>query len=180
MKIDRSYRLDNIVSPDSNRYGLTAVHVDRGTDGMPLLVCTNGSALIAIKAGELDAHDTGDYIAPEVFDAIRKSTTAREPVADVSVNGSAVVNGTKMRGATFSTPDLKAKDFPDWRQVMPKADRKTTRVCLDPVLLAQLVAAMGSPKGIILEIGDPLDPVIVKPETANDVHVAVIMPRRID
>ena len=163
MWIPRNAKIEAAVCPDQFRYGLTHIRVDcQGPS--PVLVATNGN-ILAVVPVELEPGDTeGDLPAAVVAEA-RKACGRKVERFSVKANGH-IEYATKV--GTVTLPRKEFGRFPDWRSVVPDADRLTVgpskdfRVGIDPSLLLSVSEAIGAGR-VELRFGGALDPILVYP-----------------
>lgn len=152
MKLPKNLLIEKACSADASRPVLNAVYFQRNAEGFhkDRLIATNGSiaAIVPVLASEDDAQG---YITADALKASRKSKTE-----DFTANGACKMAD----GQTFPRPELGA--FPNVDCVIPKEETKFS-VTLDPELLFQLAQAIGSERGVTLEISGEGKAIRVKP-----------------
>ena len=180
MKIHPKIKIESACEPkNGTRDVLRNPYLEVDADGKRAnLVATNGKILAVIPV-EPEPGDTSGHVPVDALKTARKGAKG-----DVSIgcNGAVELPG----GLSIPRPD--EGEFPKWRQVLPDPCRSLkVTIALDIVMLKNLADAMGT-VGLILEIADADQPVMVRPtETGDYVNLnrpanpdayGVIMPMR--
>lgn len=133
MKLDRKYEIERVASKDIARPHLHGVYLDT-SEVQALLVATNGHAMAVVPCDADKDSDVGGILPIECMKGARTSTIGVQVGAD-SVSHLA-------DGVTLARD--KNGQFPPWRQVVPKADRRETVVSFNAALLLDLAKAIGA------------------------------------
>jgi hypothetical protein len=169
MKISKTCKVELIASKDSYRPSLCNPYLQGGK-----LIATNGKSLVMIPV-ERDSQDTDGPVNIEAFKLSRK-TLSNIKESQIVANGELKI-ATKEGQMTMPRTDLKGSTFPNWEQVIPKANRGGKKICLNAELLYDLAQALGNNE-VILEILDDVSPIVVKahPDHAIPESLGVLMP----
>jgi hypothetical protein len=147
MKISKEIKIELIASQDASRQPIAEPFLDV-KDAKGTLVATNGMAMALVPV-EIETEDDAGYCSAEVLKAARKSAVRGFP-AHIKLNGNATVNDslTMPRNGKANTSKVNGQSpsrFPNWRQVIPAADRAIGfTVTLDAKLLWTLAQAIGT------------------------------------
>lgn len=154
MKLPEQIQIEKACSCDASRPMLNHVYFQRNADGFhkDRLLATNGviAAIVPVLASE---SDVAGYICPASLKASRKSKLESPEF---------VANGVvKMAdGQEFARVDLGR--YPNMDAVTPKEETKFS-ISIDPELLYQLAQAIGSERGVRLEVSGDGKAIRVKP-----------------
>jgi hypothetical protein len=188
MKISKSYKLENAMSNDRvGRENLCSGEVTTASDGSRVAVAIDGH-IMAVVPVEAESDELG-ALTPEVLKASRKLGLAMS-LAEFDAKGHYELSN----GVTLPRPkrgedvgDLAS--FPNWEHVTrgsggsggPLTRAHTFKVSLSAELLYKLADAIGA-KGVTLEFGDELSPILVRPIMFEDEEApkayGILMPIR--
>lgn len=154
MKLPKQIEIEKACSCDPTRQILNHVYFQRDAAGIhkDRLLATNGTiaAIVPVLAG---AADVAGYICPAALKASRKSKLESP---EFTANG--VVKMAD--GQEFARGDF--GKYPNIDQVTPRDETKFS-VSIDAELLYQLACAIGSERGVTLEISGEGKAIRVKP-----------------
>lgn len=154
MRINKSYKLESIVSKDPDRNLIRYVNIQK-LNGQPVAIATNGAGLVSVPC-EAEESEFG-MISPDEIIKARKTATKAEQMAVVPINGERPMEGA----------------FPPVEKVIPTGEVKFT-VSLDAKMLLDIAEALNAlpsafdKKGrmVTLEFVDQFLP--IKITTGND------------
>lgn len=151
MQIEKHYKPEACASDDASRFVLQSVRLDASDPEKPVAVSTNGGILICLPV-VLAEGETSRTIPASVFPKARKASGRAFSYCEIGVNGAF----TLADGSILPTDkELDESNFPNWRQVVPPADREgSIKISIDPTFLKAIADGMGVGKGdsITLEI----------------------------
>lgn len=161
MKLNRLCKIHKCVADDQGRYAMNHAKLEIDADGKARLVATDGRMLAVVPVTETEA-DTAGFVSPEVIAEALKGSGDAE--AEIVANGSLRVQ-TKRGRLEFDRPPEGAeygREFPRWRQVVPKGD-VVHRIALNPQYLLAVAEAIGSGSSVVLEWRENGAPLVVRP-----------------
>ncbi len=178
-------------STDSTRFNLNSVRFE--ADGS--LVATDGHMLAVVKASEeagagLEPFEISLESAKTLSKGTRGKTNLGAGIDRDATNGNGSLRVTLGDGSALELPKLAQGDdgfYPDWRQVIPKDDRKIEhRVGLSLHVLERMVqiarqateTRKGEQRVLEFEFGGEFEPVKVT-DPKDDALTIVLMPCRI-
>ncbi len=173
MQLDKSLKIEGIVSSDVSRPHISAMHLDAAKR---VLVATNGHMLASVPV-TVDTDDHAGPVTVEALKAARKSAGKGDPI--LLVNGAQQIPG----GASFPRPS--GFTFPPYEAILPKykrGDDGTLTIGLNASYLRALADAIGAKDGniaITINLKDPAhDPFVVTCD-ADPRAIGVLMPVRL-
>jgi hypothetical protein len=138
MKINKHAQVELCASNEATRHVITFAYLDTQDEGAPKLVSTNGR-MMAVVPVEMEEGDDSGFITVESLKAARKAAGSRSKESQLKANG----NLTLPNGQSFPRPSKDDMQYPNWRQVVPAADRESKfRIRLDAELLFKLAKAI--------------------------------------
>lgn len=168
MHIDRTYKLEKVVSKDPAREHLQNIWITKHH-----AFATNGMILAAIPI-TADKEDTTGWLGADALKLARKQTSAD----DIRI----VLNGVQQLpdGTTLLRPDESNK-FPQIAPILLRSYRhRKSQVALNARLLKDLSDALGTEE-IVLEIGKSSDEaVLVRSMAKGNEARGLIMPIRMN
>ena len=134
MYFAKAHKIEKLASTDYARHpALTAPYLDLKDAASPMLVATDGHALVALSVTTEDG-DTEGAIPVEAIKQARKCGAIGTPT--IAANGACVLpNGVSI--------PRESVEFPNWRQLVPKA-ASDLRIILNAELLKRIADALGS------------------------------------
>ena len=157
MKLPKNILIEKACSGDASRPVLNSVYLamdGTGPNGPARLLATNGriAAVIPVLS---ESTDTAGYVTADALKAARKCA-GKLDTATLSANGVLKMPD----GQEFQRPDL--GKYPNMDCVIPKDETKWS-VSLDPELLYSLAQAIGSERGVTLEVSGEGKAIRVRP-----------------
>lgn len=168
MKIAKNCFIEQACTADPTRLAVNRPYLQGST-----LIATDGYMLVAVPI-ELESGDVDGYVPVKILKASRAGKKKELASIILTDKKSAESEGViEPRNPSDSI-------FPNWQQVVPKANRDVTfKIGLDAALLGRLSDAMGgSDDKLILEFVDDRQAIVVKKISAPDV-LAILMPTRL-
>jgi hypothetical protein len=183
MKIDRKYKPELCASKDPMRIPLQYVAIDGNQ-----AVATDGRRLVCVPCERSEGDGDGVLLVkPEHLIADRRNCNKKRPNVELVINGP-VVRRVNRQGDTV---EIKSKsdhhgftNFPkNWKEVIPKADRKNVVINLNAKLLYEIAQAMGSDLvSIKAEASAEHEPIVINPINYQGAiineAIGVLMPLR--
>ena len=175
MILSKEYRPERLCGADPTRSVLADPWLDLTDPAKPVLVSTNGYALIAIKVEATD----GDCAGPVPIAAIAASRkTFPKGFVGLTAETATVAGVAYPRWPSGDVKDRPT--FPNWRNsAVPDAKRGEVQIAVDLALFAEMHKAAGAPEWVKLCF-DPADiqhgPIRVVPAEYTDVAIALVMP----
>lgn len=173
MLIEKQYKIEESASTDSCRPSINHVKIDE-FNGKPVAVATNGRILACVPV-EATPQEYG-LLGISALKLARQTSKGKDAL-EITLNGTQdLANGVKL-----PRPE---GEYPNWKQVLPAADRPVAfRCCFDPFLLASLCKSLGidKNKSVTLEFAPDMegghpDSIVVKGAGGT---FGVLMPMRI-
>lgn len=166
MKIKRTYRPELIVGKGKFRPVLNDASLQTH-EGKDVLVATDGRRLVVLPVTREDG-DTDGAIPPKAMQIAREAAHKKDPLS-IKCNGKIEF----VNEWTMPRPNHGA--FPNFAQVIPAAESRTTKVSFNAKFLYDLARAIGRDT-VTLNIGGPLDAILVTPAGPADGEFGVLMP----
>ena len=181
MKMDKSHKIENCISPDTTREHLCKAYLDTEKKR---LVATDGH-MMAVVPVIVEEGDVSGFVTADAIKTARKVKV--NPEVSIHCNGALAIDN----GPTFARPT--DGQFPPYEQVMPEyrqGDAGTITIGLNAGYLHDLMQALGSPKSGIVSLTIPvkvgedgkldagLEPIVVGTSNAGGA-VGVLMPARV-
>ena len=143
MKLSKLALIEGACSQDQTRPAITGVYLEKNTETKTARLIASNGVILAILPVQTDDRDASGHIAPEAFKQARKA--CKSPESFISANGIC----TLANGMEIGRPVL--GNFPKIDQLIPGGESKFS-VSLDPEQLFRLAEAIGSARGVTLEI----------------------------
>jgi len=159
MKIPKKCKLNRAAGkPNESRFSMENVLLDVDAKGRGRLIATNGRVLAVVPVDEV-GDDTGGMVPAT---AIAEAVKGSGEFVNVEANGCVryPVKGGTMEVERPSESD--SGEFPKWKQVVPKGE-VVHRLALNPQLLLDVAAAIGSGESVVLEYREEGGPLVVRP-----------------
>jgi DNA polymerase III sliding clamp (beta) subunit (PCNA family) len=176
MKMPKDCLVEKVCSKDPTRTALNSPYLDI-IEGKANLIGTNGRSIIVIPV-EVSPVDTQGHIPIDGLKAARKLSKGKGGEIDAKANGAFLLNN----GQSF--PRNADATFPNWRQVIPAADKPFAfEIGLNASYLLDIVQALGGTGNVRLSFTGPHDAISIRamdgPLKYEEAAKAVLMPVRI-
>jgi hypothetical protein len=134
VKIATRYRPEACVHKDiEERFNLVDPYLDVAAG---VVVATDGHRLVAVPV-ETDPNDVSGYVSRELFKIARRK---------VKLGPAAIEDRAEIMTTGIVWPTEQAREFPEWRKVVPRWDERTpgtVTIALNATLLKGLADALG-------------------------------------
>jgi DNA polymerase III sliding clamp (beta) subunit (PCNA family) len=167
MRFDGSTKPEAFTSKDETRTHLYNVYLD--TEAKKL-VATDGHRMIVTPVEDCE-NDHSGFVSRDALEYARKLAGGRKGTPTIGANGVLACEN----GATFPRPE---GEFVNWKQVMPKPDKKARTIGVNAKYLASIFASLGD-CGVRLTVRGELDPIEITTTGELGDTTIVIMPMRL-
>jgi DNA polymerase III sliding clamp (beta) subunit (PCNA family) len=176
MKMPKDCLVEKVCSKDATRFAINAPFLDI-KEGNANLISTNGRAIVIIPV-QVGPEDAQGYIPIDGLKAARKAVRGKGGDIEATANGAFALP----TGQSF--PRNADATFPNWRQVIPAADKPFAfEIGLNASYLLDIVQALGGTGNVRLSFTGPHDAISIRamdgPLKYEEAAKAVLMPVRI-